>query len=49
MVLDPGRDRYSIGAPVGDHHPECLAWVRSGADHLLLRPELWGEPMAEAA
>ena len=49
MVLDPSRDRFSIGAPIDGMHPECAAWVASGRRHLLLEPALWGGSPAIAA
>jgi hypothetical protein len=50
MPLDSARDPYSAGAPVDGHHPECLAWVRSGRRHLLLEPAHWSEqPLLMAA
>jgi hypothetical protein len=42
MPLDPARDPRGRGELLDGHHPKCLAWLRSGAEHLLLRPDLWG-------
>jgi hypothetical protein len=49
MPLDPARDPYRRGDPIDGHHPECLAWVRAGAEHMLLRPDLWSESVLMAA
>jgi hypothetical protein len=48
MVLDPARDRFSVGAPVDGMHPECAAWAATGRRHLLLEPELWGGALVVA-
>jgi hypothetical protein len=49
MVLDPSRDRFSIGAPVDGMHPERAAWVASSRRHLLLEPASWGGSPAMVA